>query len=97
MKYSQVVMNIILVTLTDGLYDHGVHLVGAKLELVARQAVSETEGHGRELLLRETGDERLHLTTQTAHQLLHRTVVHAGQVQLVLWARGNNIFNTQTK
>ena len=37
--------------LTYGLYDHGVDLVGAELEFVAGEAVCETEGESRHLLL----------------------------------------------
>ena len=34
-----------VLVLTDGLHDHGVHFVGAELELVARQTVGQTQRH----------------------------------------------------
>ena len=36
----------------DSLHDHGVDFVGAELELVSGQAVSQTERHGVDVLVR---------------------------------------------
>jgi hypothetical protein len=48
------------------------HLVGAELELVARQAVAEAQGHGREVRPRQPRDQALQLRPHPARQLHHR-------------------------
>jgi hypothetical protein len=69
--------------LTDGLNDHGVDLVGTELELVAGQAVGETDAHGGNFLLGHL-DQALHLTADESHQVLHVGVAHAVDVELLL-------------
>ncbi len=63
--------------------DHGVDLVGTELELVAGQAVSETDPHGGDLLLGHF-DQTLHLAADESHQILHVCVAHAVDVELLL-------------
>ena len=70
--------------LTDGLYDHGVDLIGTELEFIAREAMCETESHGGHVFLREPRHETVHLGADTAHQLMHVRVVHTVQIQLLL-------------
>mmetsp|Transcript_16843 Transcript_16843/g.63884 ORF Transcript_16843/g.63884 Transcript_16843/m.63884 type:complete len:274 (-) Transcript_16843:483-1304(-) len=48
------------------LHDHGVHLVRAELELVARERVAEAEAHGLQLLLAELLDEAGELRADAA-------------------------------
>jgi hypothetical protein len=69
---------------TNGLDDHGVDLVRAKLELVAGEAVGEAKDHGVHLALRQARDERRQLATDTTEQLVHARVVHTLDAQLVL-------------
>lgn len=52
------------------LNDHSVDLIGAEFELVARQAVSQTQGHSHHLLLRETSHEAISLASDAPHQFL---------------------------
>ena len=54
--------------------EHGAppHLVGAELELVARQAVAEAQGHGRQVRPRQPRHQALQLRPHPAGQLHHR-------------------------
>ena len=72
--------------LTYGLDDHGIDLVGAELELVAREGVSESEGHETHVLLgdsQKTGG----LLAQSTVQLADGGVGHALEVEGVLGKR----------
>ena len=44
----------VMETPTNGLNYHGVHFVRAELQLVTRETVGQTEGHGVHFRLRET-------------------------------------------
>ena len=52
------------------LNDHSVDLVGAELELVAGEGVSQTEGHGAALGLLDTG-HLVQILTDSTDQLMN--------------------------
>lgn len=54
----------------NSLDDHGVNLVGGELELETRHGVTETEGHGVQILLLNTAQQRGELLSDTTVQVL---------------------------
>lgn len=52
-----------------GVDDHDVDLVGRELELVARQRVRQTQGHGLEASLVDIGDQARHVLANTTENL----------------------------
>jgi hypothetical protein len=73
-----------LVEEADGLHDHGVDLVRAELELVARQRVAEAELHLAQARVVQPLDEVGQLVADAAHELVDLGVADARNVELVL-------------
>lgn len=73
-----------LVQQTDRLHDHRVHLVRAEFQLVAAQAVRQTQNHRMHVLWSHRIDESIHLVTNASHELVNTCVVDTLDVQLFL-------------
>lgn len=73
-----------LVQQTDRLHDHRVHLVRAEFQLVATQAVRQTQNHRMHVLWSHRIDESIHLVTNASHELVNTCVVDTLDVQLFL-------------
>ena len=73
-----------LVQQTDRLHDHRVHLVRAEFQLVATQAVRQTQNHRMHVLWSHRIDESIHLVANASHELVNTCVVDTLDVQLFL-------------
>ena len=73
-----------LIQQTNRLHDHRIHLICAELQLVATQAVRQTQNHGMHVLGSHRVDESIHLATNASHKLVNTRIVDTLNVQLVL-------------